>query len=45
MHSYHFNINRLHNHRRLMNWFVIAALIVLFAGLSVVRAYREAGSA
>ncbi|CAH8772211.1 hypothetical protein [Paenibacillus dendritiformis] len=30
--SHHFHSNGLHNHRRLMNWLVIAALIVLFVG-------------
>ncbi|MGG3838598.1 hypothetical protein ABEV00_16450 [Paenibacillus thiaminolyticus] len=52
--SHHFHSNGLHNHRRLMNWLVIPALIVLFvayrlyiyiekqAALEFARQYVEA---
>lgn len=45
MRSYHFHTNRLHNHRRLMNGLVIAALIVLFVGYRLYIYIEEAGSA
>ncbi|RJG21012.1 hypothetical protein DQX05_20915 [Paenibacillus thiaminolyticus] len=32
MRSHLLHLNRMRNHRRLMNWLVLAALIILFAG-------------